>query len=189
MPTLWCSTQDWAPTVWIDVVAVVVRGQPEEVECPTRAPRAAHLHADGGKAEQRCDHAADHGGRVGEQGVRGRCLALERVDQAVRGGHGVARVLDHGGEGAVGQALARGEAHRGGDGDPVAHPHVVEPGVKVLRGVEGGWRRRVRGQDRERRRLTLLGARLLEAVAATGSEVADDEPAQAVDHACADLRA
>ena len=189
MPTLWCRTQDWAPTVWIDVVAVVVRRQPEEVEGAPRASRAPHLHADGDESEQGGDHGPDHRGGVGEQRVARRCLALQRVDQAVRSGGGVPRILDDRGEGPVGQGLARWEAHGGGDGDPVAHAHVVEPGVEMLVRVERRRRRRVGRQDRERRRGERLAGGLLEAVAGARGEVADDQATEAVDHARADRRA
>ena len=150
MPTLWCSDPRLGPDGLDHVVAVVVRRQAEQVEGAARAPRAPHLHADGGESQERGDDAPDDGRGVGEQRVARRGLALERVDQAVGGGRGVAGVLDDGGEGAVGQRLSRREPDGGGDGDPVAHPDVVEPGVEMLRRVERRRGSGVRRQHRER---------------------------------------
>jgi len=172
-----------------DVVTVVVRGVAEKIEGAARTPRATHLDADAGEAEQGREERADDGGGVRQQRIIRRGLALLGVNEAVGRSRAVPGVLDDRGEGTVGQGFSRREPDGGGDEDAVAHPDVVEASVEVLRRIERrGWRGRGGGEDGEGCRGTRRrpGA-LFEAVARPRGEIADDQAAERVDDTRCDL--
>ena len=101
----------------------------------------------------------------------------------MRRGDLVARVLDDGRERAVAELLAGRQAHGHGELDAIARRHVVEALLELLARVEGARRVLAHAQDAER---PAELAALLDAVAATRPQLAEDLAAEAIGLAGAD---